>query len=551
MAPSQPLLDRWGTPVQRQSLAAPKPTVPVRSPLTGYPADGMTPMRLAQILRAADVGDPLRYFELAEQIEERDLHYLGVLGTRKRSVSQIEVTVTAASDSARDVEIADMVRDWIERDELAGDLFNVLDCLGKGVSFTRIDWDVSEGQWRPGELEWCDPRDFRWDRKTLRRPLMIDASGREAPLEPFRYIYANIAAKSGLPLRSGLARIAAWGWMFKSFTLRDWAIFCQTYGQPIRLGRYPTTATDDEKNTLYRAVANIAGDCAAIVPEGMNIEFIESKTIGQSADLFLNRADWLDRQISKAVLGQTATTDAIAGGHAVGQEHREVQEDIETADARALSGILNRDLIRPWVQLEYGPQPKYPRLRIARPSTEDLKQMTDSLRALIPLGLRVSESEVRDRLGFGDPKPGDIVLTAASAAAFAGNPPPNAPSFPTGGETPPLNGQRRVFEGGETPPGMVVAPQAQSASAANSGEVGPVASMTARMAVEAQPSVDRMIAQIEAMMQAAGSLDEFREMLRAGFPTLNADDLSQIMATGLIAAQLAGRAAVAGEGGDA
>lgn len=98
---------------------------------------------------------------------------------------------------------------------------------------------------------------------------------------------------------------------------------------------------------------------------------------------------------------------------------------------------------------------------------------------------------------------------------------------------------------------MVVAPQAQSASAANSGEVGPVASMTARMAVEAQPSVDRMIAQIEAMMQAAGSLDEFREMLRAGFPTLNADDLSQIMATGLIAAQLAGRAAVAGEGGDA
>ncbi|WP_240193730.1 DUF935 domain-containing protein [Sphingomonas paucimobilis] len=40
----------------------------------------MNPIRTANVLRAADRGDPLAYFELAEQIEERDLHYLGVTG---------------------------------------------------------------------------------------------------------------------------------------------------------------------------------------------------------------------------------------------------------------------------------------------------------------------------------------------------------------------------------------------------------------------------------------------------------------------------------------
>ncbi len=34
------------------------------------------------ILRAAANGDPLAYFELAEDIEERDLHYAAVLATR-------------------------------------------------------------------------------------------------------------------------------------------------------------------------------------------------------------------------------------------------------------------------------------------------------------------------------------------------------------------------------------------------------------------------------------------------------------------------------------
>ena len=173
------LIDQWGQPLRREVMTreiagagGSAGTIGVRSPIAGYPADGMTPQRLAALLRSAAEGEPLEYFELAELIEERDLHYAGVLQTRKRSVSQIDITVEAASDDPEDVRRADRVREWLKRDELQDEIFDMLDAIGKGVSFTEIIWDVSAGQWQPERLEWRDPRWFTFDRITLRQPML-------------------------------------------------------------------------------------------------------------------------------------------------------------------------------------------------------------------------------------------------------------------------------------------------------------------------------------------------------------------------------------------
>lgn len=513
------LIDHRGNPLRRELLTTEvggPTTVGVRSPISGYPADGLTPVRLAQILRAADHGTPVSYFELAEQIEERDPHYVGVLSTRKRSVAQIDVTVDAASDSAPDQAMANMVREWIDRDELADETFDILDAIGKGISNTEIIWDTSSGQWRPTRLEWRDPRWFTFSPLDGRTPMLRGGetgSGQDTPLPPFKFIQHVVKAKSGLPVRSGIARIAMWGWMFKAFTQRDWAIFTQTYGQPVRIGKFRSGASDADKATLFRAVANIAGDCAAIVPEGMSIEFIESKNVGPGSDLYEKRSDWLDRQISKAVLGQTTTTDAVSGGHAVAQEHRQVQEDIETADCKALAATLNRDLVRPWIDLEYGPQQNYPRIRIARPKSEDLKGLADALNILVPLGLRVGESEIRDKFGISDPGKDERVL--GQPAPPAQEPALGRPSL------------RLV--------------QALQAAMAKNVPVLPADAIGDRLASDTRPEMAGMLEEIEAMMAAADSLPELGEMLRAAFPDLSVQRLANRIADGLTAATAAGR----------
>ncbi len=503
-----------GQPIERAVLTAEiaGPTLSgVRSPLTGYPGDGLNPRRLAALLREADQGEPLRYLELAEQIEERDLHYAGVLGTRKRSVAQLEIQVDAASDKADDVARADMVRTWLTRDELQDEIFDILDAVGKGVSFTEIIWDSSEGQWRPSRLEWRDPRWFRFDRQDGRTPLLRVDAGYGDPLPPFKFITAVIRAKSGLPIRSGLARLATWSWMFKAFTLRDWAIFTQTFGQPIRLGKYQAGATEADKDTLFRAVANIAGDCAAIIPEGMSIEFVESKTTSSSLDLYQKRADWLDHQISKAVLGQTTTTDAISGGHAVAQEHRQVQEDIERADGRALSAILNRDLVRPWIDLEEGPQKAYPRLRIGRLQEADVQQTVDGIVSLVPYGLRVQKSWANDLLGIPDPDPKAELLTPPAASL---------------------------------PPAPFAQPSLNAASTARAEDdfIDRLASSAERVA---QPGADALIETVRQLVERSASLQAVRDGLLKLKPDMPEERLAGLMQLALAMAELAGRADIA------
>lgn len=537
------LVDQHGRPIRREVLTqeVAGPTLAaVRSAYGGYPADGLTPVRLANILREADQGDPMRYLELAEQIEERDLHYLGVLSTRKRAVAQVDVTVEAASDAPDDVAMADMVREWISRDELSGETFDMLDAIGKGISFTEIIWDTSEGQWRPERLEWRDPRWFTVDRADGRTPMLrggIEGNGADTLLDPYKFVLLNMRAKSGLPIRSGLARVAAWAWMFKAFTQRDWAVFAQTFGQPVRIGKYATGASKEDRATLFRAVANIAGDCAAIIPEGMMIEFVESKNVGSGSDLYERRADWLDRQISKAILGQTTTTDAISGGHAVSREHRQVQEDIEAADCKDLAAALNRDLVRPWINLERGPQRRYPRIVIARPKKEDLKLLADAVPKLVACGMRIQASEVRDKFGLSDPDPGAELLqparTAPDPAGMLGDLMDRGVPLEQA-----LQSVERLARIAQPGGGERVALMRAGGDVASPF---PADAIGDRLVRDAAADMAELLGTIEAMMAAATSLDELRTMLLSAYPQLDTSPIADKLAQGMIAAHVAGR----------
>ncbi|HEV2169744.1 MAG TPA: DUF935 family protein [Candidatus Binatus sp.] len=121
---------------------------------------GLTPHRLTEILHQAEFGDPYLYLELAEEVEEKDLHYLAVLGTRKNAVAQLEPVVRAASSAGDDLRAAAMVREMIVDGpiELDSVLFDVLDVVGKGFSVTEIMWDTLGREWFPAQLKWRDPR---------------------------------------------------------------------------------------------------------------------------------------------------------------------------------------------------------------------------------------------------------------------------------------------------------------------------------------------------------------------------------------------------------
>src|SRR6266481_3644387 len=452
------LYDAYGREVDtgmlRQEQAAPTMAGVRNIYSVMHPSIGLTPEKLSRILREAEFGDPYLYLELAEEMEEKDLHYLAVLGTRKNAVAQLDVVVRAVSSAAEDQRAAAMVREMICDGPIQLDsvLFDVLDAVGKGFSATEIMWDTTGREWFPAQLKWRDPRWFAFDWisgeeilvRTLKGetiPVESDAQKRlpthfggdgmhatmnpgigiqpmTAPLAPYKFITHFAKAKAGLPIRGGLARAAGWAYLFKNYVLKDWVTFTEVFGQPLRVGKYHPGASEQDKQALLQAVSNIGTDAAAIIPESMLIEFTEAHQTG-SAELYERFCAYLDAQVSKAVLGQTLTTEMprSGGSHAAAQVHDKVRRDILNADAKRLAATLARDLIKPIVDLNAGPQQRYPRLQFALPDDTHTKVFADTIAELADRGLRIGQKTVLERLGVPEPASDEALLNPVRRAS--------------------------------------------------------------------------------------------------------------------------------------
>lgn len=415
------LLDAYGHPIRRQELVKPQAVgglTGVRQVWSGTVASGLTPQRLAGLLLEADQGDLGNYLTLAEEMEERDPHYSSILGIRKRAISGAPVRVDPCGVDEIDQAVQEEIA---EHDGLPDLLEDILDSLGKGFSAVEIHWATDASRWRPARFVRVEPRWLTYDRETRREMRLVDEAAPidGLPLSPGHFIRHEARLKSGLAARGGLARVVAFAWMCKAYTLKDWVAFVETYGLPLRLGRYGPEATQADVQKLFSAVANIGTDAAAVLPRSMEIEFQQAAAAGSASGIFEELARWTDEQVSKAVLGQTMTADS-GSSLAQAKVHDGVRHDIARSDARSVAVAINRDLIRTYVDVNWGVQKKYPRLLIEIVEPEDVEAVMKHVPALSSAGVRFRASEVRGRLGFTEPDEGEEVVggKAAPEAVF-------------------------------------------------------------------------------------------------------------------------------------
>lgn len=417
----------------------------VRSPHREGVADSLTPQRLASIMRAADLGETTAYLTLAQEMEERDCHYRSVLHTRKMAVSGIAPALELPGDAEVPQEVVDAVeKRLLETPAFEALVYDLLDGLGKGFSCVEILWAHEEEEWYPTGYVHREQRHFVFDLDTLSRPLLrtdeivagVDGEQGE-PLRPYQWIVHIPKLASGIPIRAGLARTAAVAYAAKRWTAADWMAFLDVYGVPIRLGKYPASMAD-KKHLLLKAVRAIGSDAAAVVPQEMEIELIESKGAGATS-VFRETVEYWDKQVSKVVLGQTMTSD---DGASLSQSktHEQVRFDIRDADCRSVCATLDEQLVKPFVDLNFGPQEHYPKVRLFQRKPEDLVPLMQAVKTFVDLGGDLQKSEVRDRLGFAEPEEGEELLEP--------KPPPVAPGLP-GQEPPP--GQPPKGKGSKAP----------------------------------------------------------------------------------------------------
>ena len=225
---------------------------------------------------------------------------------------------------------------------------------------------------------------------------------------------------SGNQITAGLALPALYYWMLKSYNVASWAAFIDRYGYPIRVGKYGPKATEQDRATLKRAVAAIGQDFGAVIPESAILDIVEAKTTGSTSNVYNKMADWIDKQISRLVLGQTMTTDA-GSSRSQSETHDKVRDDIADSDIRQVVQTLNSALIVPYVNLNFGERERYPKIDLHKPDVKNIEQIIKAIDRLGPQGLKVRADELRGMLNLSNPEDGDEVIGGRAGNAPTAN----------------------------------------------------------------------------------------------------------------------------------
>ena len=140
-----------------------------------------------------------------------------------------------------------------------------------------------------------------------------------------------------------LARTAPYV-IYKRGTIGDWAQFSEIFGMPVR--KYTYDAADPEAlHNAMEAAREQGGGMDFFCPEGSNLEFVETGNTTGSSELYSSLVERCNAEMSKAVLGNTLTTEASeTGTQALGTVHQDIEQELEEQDALSILNLLNYDM---------------------------------------------------------------------------------------------------------------------------------------------------------------------------------------------------------------
>ena len=248
-------------------------------------------------------------------------------------------------------------------------------------------------------------------------------------------------------------------------------------------------------------------------------------------------ADFCNREISKAVLGQTLTTDTTGGTgtFAAASVQNEVRRDLLEADAQNLAETIRLQILRPLVGFNFGWDRPVPGFSLMIQDSPDLKSDSEVLKnlAAVPGACeRIPASYINEHFGIPEPEKDEAVLgtpAPAPPASSGGHPPAAMRLIALGngqydfahnnlGEFGSLPQDRRIIEAHREQDGLT-----QEALA-----------LSAQVILEA-------LAPVWAFIEAGKSLEEIKGGLLAVYPDIHPEGLAALLYQAGMLAWMKGR----------
>ena len=373
----------------------------------------------------------------------RDLHTRSVWNTRVLALSGCRRAFLAGSDPRA----LELLRWNFEEHLTASGLTAIVESVFR--SATKNGYAVSEIIWNPrmarGDFAGAtvidaildkDPERFiiKPDGVYLKRH-WADMDGDKMP--PRKFWVAAYQPEYGNPYGTSLFQEVHWYAWFKRNGFKFWLVFLEKFGMPTVKGTIPAGFSDDAEIQRVREVLDsIQSRTSITIPAGFEIELLEASKTGAAGYETLIAV--CNREISKAILGQTLTTQegASSGSYALGKVHNDVRGDILIADGAWFDAAFNFGPAAWLIDYNFGQTARYPYLETQTQPEEDLNAAADRDCKLVAAGVRIPQSYFYEKYGIPAPVAGEPVAGQQTLNAPAPNPPTafaerHAPNPPT------------------------------------------------------------------------------------------------------------------------
>lgn len=398
----------------------------------------VTPEYIEAVLRGAMGGDLVAQWELFDLMEDTWPRLAKNLNELKRAVAQMEWRIQAwAEENAAPSEGAEEKARLVSRalwsmrpaaeeaeNDFLGTIFDVLDAWAKGLSVLEVDWEYRDGGGAVGQMlapratRWAHPAHYGWSSQGwlgLTSGERDRRGGRIVERFPeHKFVVAYCKGRTGHPLAGALLRPLAWWWCAGNFAAEWFLNFAQVFGLPIRWATY-----DPRTPGLLEQVAdmleNMGSSAWGAFPAGTTLELKEAGKAGADNPqvALLDRAD---KNCDLLILGQTLTTDVGASGsRALGEVHQGVRADIIQAAADFASGVINQQMVRAILLLNYGEDGEAPEFLPEPVRVSDEKANAERDAILVRAGFRLPRAWAYKRHGIPLPQEGEEVIEAPMA----------------------------------------------------------------------------------------------------------------------------------------
>lgn len=484
------------------------------------------------ILRSESGGKGLKLYDEVD----RDAHAGSVLQTRYLAVIGKEWEVLPAERGVQgagrpkaqtqEQKIADFVRKCFEDCNFDQFRQELLQAILFGFYSGEVLWKVVNGEIVIDRLLAKHPRRFIFTPERELRLLTLTSMIDGEPVPDRKFVTLTYGSSDN-PYGKGLGQSLWWPVWFKKNGIKFWVIFSEKFGSPTAVGKYPSGSTPTQKSDLLDAITSIQQETGITIPEGMAIDLLEATRTG-TVNTYETLCEYMDKQISKRVLGQTATTEGTPGKLGNEQSQQEVRDDITKADADLLAECLNNTLVKWLVDLNFGPQAAYPKFWIRCEGEEDLKPLADRDKVLVvDIGLPVGKKYFYETYAIPEPEDGEELVSV---------PKPTPPTPPAG--LPPAH----PGPGASAPapePGMTMPPQFSEAGFTPAQQA--VEDLIDRMAQKGE-ALDPLLKPVLSLVANASDYNEIMEKIYGLYPKLDTSHMEELIRQSLFAADLWGYA---------